>query len=91
MLKVRASAVFLPEFSNPQDELEKFLFAYSIRMSLSPDGCVINGVTFGSCQLYWRQWIIRANDAIVSEANGEAVIGKVWFLIYLSRSFEIQI
>ncbi|XP_047983111.1 F-box protein SKIP16 isoform X1 [Salvia hispanica] len=75
-VKVRASAAFLPEFSNLQDELEKFLFAYSIRMSLSPDGCVINGLTFSSCQLYWRQWIIRANDTIVSNVNGEAVIGK---------------
>ncbi|KAL1544884.1 F-box protein skip16 [Salvia divinorum] len=75
-VKVRASAAFLPEFSNLQDESEKFLFAYSIRMSLSPDGCVINGVTFSSCQLYWRQWIVRANDAIVSNVNGEAVIGK---------------
>ncbi|KAL2230397.1 UNVERIFIED_CONTAM: F-box protein SKIP16 [Sesamum indicum] len=75
-VKVRASAAFVPEFSNLQDESEKFLFAYSIRMSLSPDGCVINGMTFSSCQLYWRHWIIRANDAIVSDVNGEAVIGK---------------
>ncbi|KAK4406254.1 F-box protein SKIP16 [Sesamum angolense] len=75
-VKVRASAAFVPEFSDLQDESEKFLFAYSIRMSLSPDGCVINGMTFSSCQLYWRHWIIRANDAIVSDVNGEAVIGK---------------
>lgn len=53
------------------------MFAYSIRMSLSSDGCVINGITFNSCQLYWRHWLIRANDAIVSDVNGEAVIGKV--------------
>ncbi|KAK6146313.1 hypothetical protein DH2020_020182 [Rehmannia glutinosa] len=75
-VKVRASAAFVPEFSNLQDESEKYLFAYSIRMSLSPDGCVINGLTFSSCQLYWRHWIIRANDAVVSDVNGEAVIGK---------------
>ncbi|KAH6816046.1 SKP1/ASK-interacting protein 16 [Perilla frutescens var. frutescens] len=75
-VKVRASAALVPEFSNLQDESEKFLFAYSIRMSLSPDGCVLNGVTFSSCQLYWRHWIIRANDAIVSDVNGEAVIGE---------------
>ncbi|PIN04187.1 putative Mg2+ and Co2+ transporter CorD [Handroanthus impetiginosus] len=75
-VKVRASAVFVPEFSNLRDESEKFLFAYSIRMSLSPNGCVINGVTFSSCQLYWRHWIIRANDAVVSDVNAEAVIGK---------------
>ncbi|KAL0413753.1 UNVERIFIED_CONTAM: F-box protein SKIP16 [Sesamum radiatum] len=75
-VKVRASAAFVPEFSNLQDESEKFVFAYSIRMSLSPNGCVINGMTFSSCQLYWRHWIIRANDAIVSDVNGEAVIGK---------------
>lgn len=82
MIKVRASAALVPEFSNLQDESEKYLFGYSIRMSLSPDGCVINGMTFSSCQLYWRHWIIRANDAVVSDVNGEAVIGKVSFSIY---------
>ncbi|CAI9771142.1 unnamed protein product [Fraxinus pennsylvanica] len=75
-VKVRASAAFVPEFSNLQDESEKFLFAYSIRMSLSPSGCVINGMKFSSCQLYWRHWTICANDAVVSIVNGEAVIGK---------------
>ncbi|KAL2463444.1 F-box protein SKIP16 [Forsythia ovata] len=75
-VKVRASAVFVPELSNLQDESEKFLFAYSIRLSLSPGGCVINAMTFSSCQLYWRHWCIRANDAIISNVNGEAVIGK---------------
>ncbi|XP_022874657.1 F-box protein SKIP16-like [Olea europaea var. sylvestris] len=75
-VKVRASAAFVPEFSNLQDESDKYLFAYSIRMSLSPGGCVINGMKFSSCQLYWRHWTIRANDAVVSNVNGEAVIGK---------------
>ncbi|XP_073029589.1 F-box protein SKIP16-like isoform X2 [Primulina eburnea] len=75
-VKVRASAAFLPEFSNFQDESEKFMFAYSIRLSLSPDGCIINGMTFSSCQLYWRHWIIRANDLVVANPNGEAVIGQ---------------
>ncbi|PHT45209.1 F-box protein SKIP16 [Capsicum baccatum] len=75
-VKVCASSVFVPEFSNIQDEDEKFLFAYSIRMSLSPEGCIMNGMTFNSCQLYWRHWIIRCNDIIVDNVNGEAVIGK---------------
>ncbi|KAL3635042.1 F-box protein skip16 [Castilleja foliolosa] len=75
-VKVRASALFVPEFSNLRDESDKFMFAYSIRMSLSPDGCIINGQMFSSCQLHWRHWIIRANDVIVSDINGEAVIGK---------------
>ncbi|KAK4489103.1 hypothetical protein RD792_004897 [Penstemon davidsonii] len=75
-VKVRASATFVPELSKLQDESDKFLFAYSIRLSLAPEGCVINGMNFGSCQLYWRHWTIRANDVVVSDANGEAVIGK---------------
>lgn len=75
-VKVRASSVFVPEFSTIQDEYEKFVFAYSIRMSLSPEGCIMNGTTFNSCQLYWRRWIIRCNDNIVNDVNGEAVIGK---------------
>lgn len=77
MLQVRASAVFVPEISNLQDEARKYLFAYSVRMSLFPEGCIINGMTFSSCQLSRRHWIIRSDEAIVSDVNAEAVIGKV--------------
>ncbi|CAK9151924.1 unnamed protein product [Ilex paraguariensis] len=86
-VRVRASAVLVPEYTNLQHEFEKFLFAYSIRISLLPEGCVINGIPFNSCQLYWRHWIIRANDAVVSDVKGEAVIGKLYALkgCYLSQ------
>lgn len=75
-VQVRASSVFMPEFSDLQDETEKYLFSYSIRLSLLPEGCVINGLSFDTCQLYWRRWIIRADENVVSDVNGEAVIGK---------------
>lgn len=77
LLKVRSSALIIPEFIDPQDDSEKYLFAYSIRLSLEPQGCLINGMSFNSCQLHWRHWIIRANDDVVSDVNGEAVIGQV--------------
>lgn len=86
LFKVRASAVFAPEMSVAMkleefDAMvsEEFMFPYSIRMSLSPDGCVINGVNFSSCQLYRRRWIIRANGAIVNNVDGKGVIGEVSF------------
>lgn len=75
-VQVRASAVFVPELANLQDEAEKYTFAYSIRMSLLPEGCIINGMNFSSCQLNSRHWIVHANEAIVSTVNAEAVIGK---------------
>ncbi|KAF5730121.1 hypothetical protein HS088_TW20G00491 [Tripterygium wilfordii] len=75
-VKVRASAVFVPELSDLQDGSEKYWFTYSIRMSLLPEGCIINGMYFSSCQLLRRRWIICANDTVVSDVNGEAVIGK---------------
>ncbi|RVW88581.1 F-box protein SKIP16 [Vitis vinifera] len=46
-------------------------------MRLLPEGCIVNGTSFGSCQLNWRHWIIRANDHVVSEVNAEAVIGRI--------------
>ena len=76
-LEIRASALLVPEGVDLQNDREKYLFSYSIRMSLQPQGCVINGMSHSSCQLYWRHWIIRANDAVVSDVNGEAVIGMV--------------
>ncbi|XP_062173525.1 F-box protein SKIP16 [Alnus glutinosa] len=76
-VKVRASAVFIPEAAaNAQKDHAKYTFSYSIRMSLQPEGCIIDGIPFSSCQLHWRHWIIRAYDRIVSEVNDEAVIGK---------------
>lgn len=90
LLKVRASAVLVPEFSDLKHKPGKYFFSYSIRMSLSPEGCIINGVSSGSCQLYWRHWIIRANDAVVSDVNGEAVIGKYPLLLPGEKEFVYE-
>ncbi|XP_058102487.1 F-box protein SKIP16-like isoform X2 [Magnolia sinica] len=75
-VQIRASAVIVPELCNFQSR-QTYYFSYSIRMRLLPQGCILDGVNYPSCQLYWRQWIIRANDAVVSDVNGAAVIGKV--------------
>ncbi|KAF8388605.1 hypothetical protein HHK36_027282 [Tetracentron sinense] len=75
-VQVRASAVFVPELSDLLDDSEKYLFSYSIRMRLLPEGCNINCLSYSSCQLYWRRWIIHANDIVVSDVNGEAVVGE---------------
>ncbi|PSS35834.1 F-box protein [Actinidia chinensis var. chinensis] len=74
-VQVRASAVLVPEFSDLQSDTDKYLFTYSIRMALLPEGCIINGLTFPSCQLHRRHWIIRAND-VVTDVDGDGVIGK---------------
>lgn len=54
-------------------------------MSLKPEGCYVRGMSFDSCQLYWRHWIIKTNDTVVSDINGEAVIGQVAILICVRR------
>lgn len=89
-VQIRASALLVPEGVDLQDNREKYLFSYSIRMSLQPQGCVINGMSHSSCQLYWRHWIIRANDAVVSDVNGEAVIGMYPLLRPGDREFVYQ-
>ncbi|XVE81026.1 hypothetical protein DITRI_Ditri15bG0029800 [Diplodiscus trichospermus] len=80
LLQVRASAVFVPEWANLQDEREKYYFANLFRMSLLPEGCISDGMTFSSCQLHRTQCMIRANEAIVSVAKNEAGIGKLGIL-----------
>ncbi|WCJ41300.1 SKP1/ASK-interacting protein 16 [Euphorbia peplus] len=75
-VKIRASAVFVPEAADLQDSNEKYWFTYSIRMSLLPDGCFVNGMWFNSCQLQKRHWIICVNDTVVSDVGGDGVIGK---------------
>ncbi|KAL9233187.1 hypothetical protein vseg_008216 [Gypsophila vaccaria] len=73
-VQVRASAVLAPE----QSDLQKpgYFFGYSIRMSLLPEGCTVHGMTFNSCQLHRRRWIIRENETVKGDVDGEAVIGK---------------
>ncbi|KAI0494245.1 hypothetical protein KFK09_024377 [Dendrobium nobile] len=73
-VKVRASAIFVPELSSLDGE-KQYYFSYSIRMSLIPDGCILNGTYYSSCQLSSRHWIIRSKDDIIDEVSAEAVIG----------------
>ncbi|XP_018822588.2 F-box protein SKIP16-like [Juglans regia] len=89
-VKVRASAVFVPESADLQNENETYTFSYSIRMSLLPEGCVIHGICFSSCQLHQRHWIIRANDSVVSHVNGEAVIGQFPLLLPGGKEFVYE-
>ncbi|OVA11071.1 ApaG domain [Macleaya cordata] len=89
-VQIRASAVFVPELSDLQEESEKYWFAYSVRMSLLKEGCILNGMSFNSCQLYWRHWVIRASDVVVSDVNGEAVIGKYPLLCPDGKEFVYE-
>ncbi|XP_020596827.1 F-box protein SKIP16 [Phalaenopsis equestris] len=74
-VQIRASAVFVPELSILNGERMEYCYSYSIRMSLIPEECFLNGVYYSTCQLSCRHWIIRSNDNIVDEVSGEAVIG----------------
>ncbi|XP_042482582.1 F-box protein SKIP16 isoform X3 [Macadamia integrifolia] len=89
-VQTRASSLLIPELCDPQKESEKYWFSYSIRMRLLPEGCIINGTSFGSCQLYWRRWIIRANDTVISDVNDEAVIGKYPLLYPDGKEFVYE-
>ncbi|WJX51636.1 F-box protein skip16 [Trifolium repens] len=89
-VQVRASALVIPELTDIQDDREKYLFAYSIHLSLQPQGCVINGISHKSCQLYWRHWLIHANDVLVSDVDGEAVIGMYLLLRPGDKEFVYQ-
>lgn len=75
-VQVRASAVFVPELSDSSGGGAKYYYTYSIRLSLLPEGCMLDGMYYSSCQLYSRHWVIRAKDVVVSDVRGEAVIGK---------------
>lgn len=79
-VQVRASAVFVPEASDLQDSGEKYYFCYSIRMCLLRQEKISEGKLLSSCQLARRHWIIRANDTIIDDVHGEAVIGKYPYL-----------
>ncbi|AQK49553.1 F-box protein SKIP16-like [Zea mays] len=77
-IKVRSSAVFVPE--HPGRPGEKFMFTYSIRMSV-PEACMLGGVYYSSCQLCSRHWTIRSCDRVVSDVSGGGVIGEYPLLL----------
>jgi len=79
-VQVRSSAVFVPECSNLQASSERYYFCYSIRMCLLHQEYISQGKMLSSCQLARRHWIIRANDTLLDEVHGEAVIGKYPYL-----------
>ncbi|MQM09397.1 hypothetical protein Taro_042265 [Colocasia esculenta] len=90
-VKIRASAAFVPEMCDLNaEEDSRHWFAYSIRMSLLPEGCILDGIHYDSCQLYSRHWIIRSNDAVVSDLRGEAVIGKFPLLVPDKEEFVYE-
>lgn len=89
-VQVRASALFIPELSETNLESNHYRFAYSIRMSLKPEGCIVNGMRFDSCQLYQAHWTVRENDNIVSEIIEENVVGKNPLLHSGEKEFVYQ-
>ncbi|ONK77279.1 uncharacterized protein A4U43_C02F4910 [Asparagus officinalis] len=89
-VQVRASAVFVPEMSDLNGGEEKYYYSYSVRLSLLPDGCILDGTYYSSCQLYSRHWIIRSKDVVVSDVSGEAVIGEYPLLLPNEEEFVYE-
>ncbi|GAQ85968.1 hypothetical protein KFL_002630120 [Klebsormidium nitens] len=78
-VKVRSSAIFVPEHSHIHPlhpVINRYFFAYSIRLSYEPPEEVAGVQPPRSVQLRSRQWIIRENGAVVDEVRGAGVIGK---------------
>lgn len=73
-MQVRASSVFMPEVSNHLDKPPVYSYACSIRMSLMP---TFNRRHQSSWQMYSRHWVLRADDAVIGDVDGEVVLVKV--------------
>lgn len=69
---------------------EKFMFTYSIRMSI-PEACMLGSVYYSSCQLCSRHWTIRSCDRVVSDVSGGGVIGEVCWVVKQSYIFFLLI
>ncbi|CAF2314165.1 unnamed protein product [Brassica napus] len=72
-VQVRASSVFMPEVSNHLDNPPVYSYACSIRMSLMPN---FNRRHRSSWQMYSRHWVVRADDAVIGDVDGEVVLLK---------------
>lgn len=66
----------MPELSRVEELDDSYWFSYSVRMRLlDPAPGQTDALT--TCQLSDRHWVIRANDTVVAEVRGRAVIGMV--------------
>ncbi|KAG0576337.1 hypothetical protein KC19_5G072400 [Ceratodon purpureus] len=75
-VQVRCSGVFVPELSRVEELDDSYWFSYSVRMRLlNPAPGQVDALN--TCQLSDRHWVIRANDTVVAEVRGRAVIGMV--------------
>lgn len=73
-LQISLSAMFVPEQSSVQNS--NFGFAFTIRISVLPDGCNVYGIKFNSCRLHWMHWIIRENENAIEDYSQEAYFAK---------------
>lgn len=80
-MQVRASSVFMPEVSDHLDKPPVYSYACSIRMSLMPN---FNRRHRSSWQMYSRHWVVRADDAVIGDVDGEVVLLKVQFCFFHS-------
>ncbi|KAL0723864.1 hypothetical protein Bca4012_038463 [Brassica carinata] len=71
--KVFNEATKTSEVSNHLDKPPEYLYACSIRMSLMP---TFNRRHHSSWQIYSRHWVVRADDAVVGDVDGESVLIK---------------
>ncbi|KAK1386355.1 F-box protein SKIP16 [Heracleum sosnowskyi] len=90
-VKVRASALFIPELSMTVSESNYYWFAFSIRMALNPGGFIVNGTWFDSCQLCMAHWTIQENNDIVNKITEETVDGKNPILHPGDEEFTFQV
>jgi uncharacterized protein affecting Mg2+/Co2+ transport len=74
--QVRCSGAFVPELSRVEELDDSYWFCYSVRMRLlNPAPGQTDALN--TCQLSGRHWVTRANDTVVAEVRGRAVIGMV--------------
>ncbi|RLM69297.1 hypothetical protein C2845_PM17G07000 [Panicum miliaceum] len=62
-IKVRASAVFVPEDSSVHGDPCKYVYYYFIRVSL-PDACIVDGKCYSSCQFQSCSLTIRTGNDV---------------------------
>lgn len=89
-VQVRSSAVFVPELSILENDIdvESYVFAYYVRMrkfGAEDDGAQSNA--HKSCQLSSRQWMIQENGVFKDEVRGPGVIGQYPLLKPGDRAF----
>jgi len=84
-VKVRASAVLVPEHPHGEGHVGTYLYSYSIRLSV-PEACMLGGVYYPSCQLHSATGSFDVETGLFPMCTVKVLLGSILYSYQARKS-----